>query len=111
MLRTGCTPLVACPGKKFHKPGDTSSSERGAYLELVGDLVVDGVAPYIAGTSCSAIQIVRMHLFGQNSWVVEDQSMAKVNEMIASGRNLRLKNALCKLNDVHCGLEACFHIA
>ena len=36
---------AACglPRQKFHKPGVTSSSERGAYLELFGDLVVDDV--------------------------------------------------------------------
>ena len=41
---------AACglPRKKFHKPGDTSSSERGAHLELVGDRIVDGVTCRIA---------------------------------------------------------------
>ena len=44
----GLHAACALPRQKFHKPGDTSSSERGAHLELVGDRIVDGVTCRIA---------------------------------------------------------------
>ena len=50
VLRTGCTPLVACPGKNSTSLEIPAPASGVHTLELVGDLFVDGV-PIVLRTS------------------------------------------------------------
>ena len=48
VLRTGCTPLVACPGKNSTSLEIPAPASGVHTLELEGDLVVNGVTLCIA---------------------------------------------------------------